>query len=127
MYFIGFADIFDCSCLITFDPYPPNFILGKIHFAFVNSQFLIFQIWGIAFCYLGDKILPQNLLDYNIIFNSRIHLHLSYKFFLPLLQLIVAAPSCYFALLYHNSIHSISFYLGYITVLIENTANQHLT
>ena len=57
MYFIGFVVIFDCSESIPFQPYPPNFILGKNSFCFlkllvsyfsnlVDNLFPFGGIWG---------------------------------------------------------------------------------
>ena len=60
MYFTGFTVTFDNSCLMTFEPYPPNFILGENSFCFLKFPISDFSnlgdshspfggIWGIRF------------------------------------------------------------------------------
>ena len=60
MYFTGFAVIFDCSESISFQLYPPNFILGENSFCFLkfpisdflnlgDSHFTFGGYWGIYF------------------------------------------------------------------------------
>ena len=70
MYFTGFAVIFDCSRLMTFDPYPPNFILGEISFCFLKFPISDFLNLGDSYFpfggYWGNKILPPIFLTFNI-------------------------------------------------------------
>ena len=46
MYYTGFTMIFDCSKSAAFQLYPPNFILGKIHFAFFKFPISDFFKFG---------------------------------------------------------------------------------
>ena len=97
MYFTGFAVIFDRSKTAAFQPYPPNFILGENSFCFLKFLISDFSNLGDNHFPFGGKVLPPNLHDYNkkynIIFNPKILLHLSYKSLLSLLQLIATALS----------------------------------